>query len=113
MQRKIHIPAILLLATMSLSSPAVAQQANAQSGIKIVYETPTNLKFTPIYERLKQRKVLEELQAFMAPLRLPREITVRVAQCGNENIPYKPQGPATVCYELIEDRAYRRQPHQG
>jgi Putative metallopeptidase len=102
MQHKNHVLAMFLLATMSLSSPAVAQQANAQSGIKIVYETPTNSKFTPIYERLKQRKVLEELQAFMAPLRLPREITVRVAQCGNENVPYKPQGPATVCYELIE-----------
>jgi hypothetical protein len=38
----------------------------------------------------------------MVPLRLPRELTVRVAQCGSSNLPYKPLAPATVCYELID-----------
>ena len=36
------------------------------------YEEPTNAQLRPIYERLKQRAVLEELQAFLSPLRLPR-----------------------------------------
>jgi hypothetical protein len=73
-----------------------------QSQIKISYEQPTNSQLRPIYERLKQRHVLEELQAFMTPLRLPRQLTVRTAECGATTTEYKPQGPATVCYEMVD-----------
>jgi len=97
---------IALTTAGSAQAPAApgptAQTPPAQSNIKIAYEKPTNPKFAPIYDKLTKLKVLEELQAFMAPVRLPRDITVRVAQCGSENIPYKPQGPATICYELID-----------
>jgi hypothetical protein len=102
MQRKVHVVAFALLSSLAPATPAAAQQTAPQSDIKIVYETPTNPKLTSIYTRLKQRKVLEELQAFMVPLRLPRDLTVRLAQCGSENIPYRAQVPATVCYELID-----------
>jgi hypothetical protein len=102
MQRKIHVVAFALLLSFALATPAEAQQSTPQSNINIAYETPTNPKLTSIYTRLKQRRVLEELQAFMVPLRLPRDLTVRLAQCDSENIPYKPQTPATICYELID-----------
>jgi hypothetical protein len=106
MKRKLPVIVFATLTSLALTAPAAAQPSTSasaqQSSVKIVYEPPTNTKFTPIYERLKQRRVLEELQAFMAPLRLPRELTVRIAQCGSQNLPYKPQGPATVCYELID-----------
>jgi len=103
MQCKIHLIAFAILGALALPVPALAQQPTGQSSLKIAYEPPTNPKFIPIYERLQQRKVLEEFQAFMAPLRLPRDITVRVAQCGGkENVPYKSPGPATVCYELVD-----------
>jgi hypothetical protein len=105
MKRKIPITAFVVLACIGAgaagaqtTTPAPAQQPN----IKIIYESPSNAKFTPIYQRIKQLRVLEQLQAFMSPLHLPRDITVRVAQCGSENIAFKPQSPATVCYELIE-----------
>jgi hypothetical protein len=106
MKRKLSAIAIAALSTVPLAFSAAAQPATQaltqQPNVKTVYEAPTNTKFTPIYERLKQRRVLEELQAFMAPMRLPRELTVRIAQCGTQNLAYKPQGPATVCYELID-----------
>jgi len=35
-------------------------------------------------------------------LRLPRQFTVRTAQCGAVSVRYKPQGPATVCYEMVD-----------
>jgi hypothetical protein len=103
---KHKFPVFAVLSSIMIAAGAAAQPttqpAAPQSNVKVVYEPPTNAKFTPIYERLKQRRVLEELQAFMVPLRLPRELTVRVAQCGSPNLPYKPLGPATVCYELID-----------
>jgi hypothetical protein len=106
MKRKLPLIVFAALSTAALAFSAAAQPATQaaapQSNIKIAYEAPTNAKLTPIYDRLKQRRVLEELQAFMAPMRLPRELTIRIAQCGSQNLPYKPQGPATVCYELID-----------
>jgi hypothetical protein len=73
-----------------------------QSQIKISYDEPTNPQLRPIYERLKERHVLEELQAFMTPLRLPRQLRVRTAECGAATTDYKPEGPATVCYEMVD-----------
>jgi putative metallopeptidase DUF4344 len=84
-------------APAGLAAPALAQQ----SQIKVSYDEPTDAKLRPIYERLKQRAVLEELQLFLTPLRLPRPLTVRTAQCGAKTLPYTPPGPATVCYEMI------------
>jgi hypothetical protein len=81
-------------------APASAQQLKSQ--IVIAYETPTNPKFAPVLDRLKQRYVLELLQEMLTPLRLPRELKVRTAQCGTPNLDYKPGGPVTICYELVE-----------
>ena len=63
---------------------------------------PANPAFRAIHERLVRLQVLEELRQFLAPLRLPRKLTVRVEQCGAATRPFKPQGPAVVCYELID-----------
>jgi hypothetical protein len=100
--RKIQFVAFALLSSIALTMAAAAQTPPPQSNLKIIYEKPTAAKFAPLYDRLTKLKVLEELQAFLVPLRLPRDITVRLAQCGSENLPYKPQGPATICYELVD-----------
>jgi hypothetical protein len=90
--------AFALASSVGLTAPAMSQQ----SKFKIAYEAPTNAKLRPIYEQLSQRKVLDELQDFLTPLRLPRDLTVRTAQCGTTNMAYKPQGPVTICYELVD-----------
>jgi putative metallopeptidase DUF4344 len=64
--------------------------------------TPANANYLPIYVRLKKLQVLEELQQFLTPLKLPRKLTVQVDQCGAPYRAYKPGGPATICYELAE-----------
>jgi hypothetical protein len=78
------------------------ETAAQQWQVKISYEEPTNAQLRPIYERLKQRAVLEELQAFLAPLRLPRQLTMSTMQCGATTVRHRPQGTATVCYEMID-----------
>lgn len=99
MRRMVSTAAALVW--LCAAGPSSAQQL--VSKIQISYEMPTKPELRPIYDRLKQRYVLEMLQAFMTPLRLPRDLTVRTAQCNVTNVGYKPQGPVTICYEAIEE----------
>jgi Putative metallopeptidase len=93
-------------ATAAIAQPPPAGQSSppaAQSSqIEVAYVQPANRNFQPIYDRVKNRKVLEELQQFLAPLRLPRKLTVKIDQCGALSRPYRPQEPVTICYELID-----------
>jgi len=80
--------------------PAMAQGA-ATSNIQISYEEPRNNVLRPVYDRLRQRQVLERAQKFLSPLRLPRPLTVRTAQCGGVSLPYQPAQVVTLCYEFV------------
>jgi hypothetical protein len=90
--------AFVLLLLVGPTPEAAAQQWQ----IKTSYAEPADAHLRPIYERLKQRAVLEELQAFLAPLRLPRELTISTAQCDATTPRHRPPGTATVCYEMID-----------
>jgi putative metallopeptidase DUF4344 len=79
-------------------SPSDVQNDN----IEIAYRAPDNPSLRPIYDRLVQLGVLEEFRQFMAPLRLPRTLTVQTDQCNGAVRPYQPGGSVTVCYELLE-----------
>ena len=106
MMRSITTAAAVVLACACLAICPTGADAQILPGlqnpqIEIVYAVPSNAAYRPIYDRLRQRQVLEELRAFLAPLRLPRKLTVSVDQCGAATRPYKPQGPVTICYELV------------
>ena len=99
-------PLVAALACLLLAPIARAPQSLAQSSpIEIAYEEPTDPSLRSVYERLKQWGTLEKLQAFLEPLRLPRKLTVRTAQCGTTDMPYRPSSPVTVCYELMDQIA--------
>src|SRR3977135_1174215 len=88
-----------------LASPASAQQRPDElqnPNVEIVYKEPRTAAFKPIAERVKQRRALEQLRVFMAPLRLPRKLTVNVDECGAPMREYQPQGPVVICYEVID-----------
>jgi hypothetical protein len=76
--------------------------AATSAQVRISYEMPSNEKYRPIYDGLKRRQVFERLQNFLTPLRLPSELVVRLAQCDAETQPYRPGGPVTICYELVQ-----------
>ena len=108
-------PLVAALACLLLAPIARAPQSLAQSSpIEIAYEEPTDPSLRSVYERLKQWGTLEKLQAFLEPLRLPRKLTVRTAQCGTTDMPYRPSSPVTVCYELMDQmQAGSQPPRQG
>src|SRR5262245_24553639 len=97
-------PAALVLAAVGFafgSTPAMAQPA--APGLQITYVEPTNPAHRPIYERLKQRKVLEQYQEFMSPLKLPRSLQVVLQGCnGTVNAWFDGNARITLCYEYID-----------
>src|SRR5262249_33160488 len=98
--------AAVTLALASLDpAPAGAQSAPAELrnlDIDIAYVEPKDEGFRPIYRRLKDRRVLEQLQQFLAPLRLPAKINVSMDQCGRPFALRRPGGPVMICYEYID-----------
>jgi Putative metallopeptidase len=108
--KSIASAAALMLAAIAAHSPAQAQ-ATPPAGqtawgppnpqIDISYVEPKDPKFRPIYDKLKKRQVLEELQAFLIPLRLPSKLLVKTDECGSAATHYKPGGPVVLCYEYV------------
>jgi hypothetical protein len=92
---------------MMRSGPTVAQTSTvpANPRIEIAYEPPTkNPNLVPIYQRLTDRKVLETLRQFLAPLQLPDKLVVKFDECGGNLVArHKHKGPATICYEYVAD----------
>jgi hypothetical protein len=82
-------------------APAIA--AEAQPGrIKIEYAPPKDPKHKLLYDLLKQRRVLEQLQRLYSPFRLPTDLIIRTEGCdGVVNAWYERAG-VTLCYELLD-----------
>jgi hypothetical protein len=90
-----------------VTSAFCAQAAESSSTatpaqVRVSYEAPSDAKYRPIYDGLKRRQVLERLQGFLVPLRLPAPLIVTAAQCGAERKPYQSGGSVTICYELVQ-----------
>ncbi len=112
MRRLVRATALLSAAIWlaGLSGPATAQAPSAPPAapaelanklIEIAYIEPTNAEHRPLYERLKQRQVLEQLRQFLAPLQLPRKLKVQLRGCrGSVNAWYS-NYEVTLCYEYV------------
>jgi hypothetical protein len=100
MMKSFALAAALALAV--LSAQAQEQPFPRNPSIDIAYVRPTDGKFALVHDRMRQLEVLETLQEFLSPLKLPRKITVKMDQCGGAlTVPYKSQGSVTVCYEHL------------
>jgi hypothetical protein len=96
-----------VLAAMLFCGDAPPVQAQGMAAatsewIQVAYDPPSDPQFRQLYDDLTSRRVLERLQGFMAPLRLAKTLTIRVAQCGAESMPYKIGSPVTICYEMVQ-----------
>jgi hypothetical protein len=95
----------LLCAAVALCVQPVTVRAQVlqNSKIEINYEEPKNPVHRPIYERLKKRQVLEQLKAFLAPLRLPKKLAITTLDCGEVNAWYNKVRGLLLCYEYFHD----------
>jgi Putative metallopeptidase len=98
--------AAMLAAAIGLatSMPAAAQPLTdpGTSAVRIAYVDPVNPAHRPILERLKQRRVLEDLQTFLSPLKLPAPLTIKVEGCNGTVNAWYAANTVTYCYELID-----------
>jgi len=89
-------------------APLMANVPVSAAKVAIDYgPQPSDPQLQPVYAAVRQQNVLEKLQRFLAPLRLARQLTVHMAQCGNNVVyrPYQPGGDVTICYEFIKQVA--------
>jgi hypothetical protein len=95
---------IALFSAVGSIEPASAQSSQSAFGIDVAYVVPINAKYTAMMERLKVRRVLEQLRDFTAPLRLPHAFHLIARECHEENAFYSPsEWSLTLCYELIDE----------
>ncbi len=103
MKRLTFAITLLAISVIALRSVASAQEwvGLHNKMIEIAYLAPTVPKNQPTYELLKNRQVLEELSAFLSPLRLPSKLAIAMTECGFPNMSYNFQwGAIILCYEF-------------
>jgi hypothetical protein len=105
----------LLLAiavALVLIVPRTTIAAEAQANRMVVeYVPPTNPAHQALYQKLKERRVLEKLQEVFSPFRLPVELKLRTVGCdGVSNAWYQKPRPGSsdppsvnVCYEYLAE----------
>jgi Putative metallopeptidase len=110
--------ATLLLAVAGASSLVVSTGAQTPAPldnkqVDIAYVEPTNINHRVIYQQLKDRRILEQLKQFLAPLRLPEGERLKVQVTGSGNCEGPPNAwfnpserTVSICYQYID--WYRR-----
>jgi hypothetical protein len=106
------IAAALVIAGMALTALPAAAQPKPQSqtsalapnpNIVIDYIDPRTAASQATLQRLRKRQVLEEMNQFLSPLRLPRVLRIRTKTCGQANAYYVPaEWAINICYEYYE-----------
>ena len=89
------------LAFVLAASVALAQEA-APRRIEIAYEQPKAAAHRPIFDAVREARVLETFQQALSPFRLPRTLTARIAGCDGEVNAFYENGVITVCYEYLD-----------
>jgi hypothetical protein len=99
-----------VLLALLLSTPGggayrdAASAAGREPGqIDIAYLAPKNPVHEPLYRLLKDKHVLEKMQAVLSPFRLPRRVLLKVEGCDGVSNAYSGDGAVTVCYEYLDE----------
>jgi hypothetical protein len=99
--------ALALAAPIALASSASAQNWEALPAnpkVDVSYVQPTTPRLNGVYQQLKGRRVLEELQRFLAPLHLPHRLHLVADECKQVNAFYSGSDRSlTICYEIVEE----------
>jgi hypothetical protein len=89
--------------TPSVADSSASAPGAAENQIEIAYIAPSNSQLRPIYDRLRRDQILEELQQFLASLKLLGKLFLRTQQCDIVNAWYVPkEGIVNLCYEFVD-----------
>jgi len=71
--------------------------------IQIEYVKPGESHLMPVYETMKERKVLERLKQFLSPLKLPVKLKITMHECGTTNAYWGGRAAGlSLCYEFFD-----------
>ena len=87
----------LTIILVIICSSAFFSNALAQQWAELHNSNPANLA---TYIAFKEYGALEELSAFLSPLRLPRRLTIKMRECRTVNIFYEHYEGIIICYEF-------------
>lgn len=97
-------PTIILVIVCSSVFPSIAlaqQWAELHNSmIDIEYVVPTLPKNFPTYVAFRDYRALDELSAFLSPLRLPRRLKIKMKECFKANLYYDHDEGIILCYEF-------------
>src|SRR5688500_8884121 len=89
-------PAFSQLATTTTTTPNIPLNTDQ---FEYQYVLPTNPAHIPIYNMLKERRLLENVKEFLSPLRLPERINLKLEGCEGAVNAYFFKSEVKVCYE--------------
>lgn len=99
--------AVLILSMIGVflfgAMPTNLIAASKSNRIQVNYDAPKNPAHLEIAVLIKERRVLELLQEFLSPFRLPKTLKIELAGCDGEADAFYEKRVITVCYEYIQD----------
>jgi hypothetical protein len=99
-----------LVGLLSITAMAMAAVGGSKTNqVTFSYEPPENPAHQALYKELRDLRVLERLQEFLSPVRLPRTLKFSMAGCDGEDDAFYWNDAITICYELVE-RLYANMP---
>src|SRR5690348_15861833 len=96
---------LLVFAIVSTFAAVVARESTAPQTdrVEIEYVTPKNAAHEPIYQLMRERKVLERFKEYLSPLRLPRILLLKLEGCDGEINSWYTDDAVTVCPEHLDN----------
>jgi hypothetical protein len=92
-------PAFAQLATTTTTTPNVPLHTDS---FDYDYVVPKNPAHMPLYNMLREVRLLEKMKEFLSPLRLPERITLRLVGCDGVLNAYFFKDEVKICYEYFE-----------
>ncbi len=86
-----------------LATAPEALAADRTDRIEFAYIEPKDPELDEVYRDVRKRRVLERLQEFLSPFRLPRPVVFTFKGCDGEDDAFYFDYDVTVCYELAEE----------
>jgi hypothetical protein len=101
MKNSLALTGIGMILITALATTAFAAAKTNQ--VRVNYVPPKNPAHQPIYELLKERHSLENLQELLSPFRLQWTLDITLTGCDGEADAMYSDDAITICYEYIED----------
>ncbi len=92
-------PAFAQLATTTTTTPNVPLNTDQ---FDYDYVVPKNPAHMPLYNMLREGRLLEKMKEFFSPIRFPERITLRLVGCDGVLNAYFFKDEVKICYEYFE-----------